>query len=126
MSSINRLKDIDPSLFCVSPEVADALRSGRPIVALESTIITHGLPFPTNFETAIAAEGCIREHGALPATIAIVEGVVHIGASQQVCHVLLFIHMFDTVMEVLMHMAKLGKAADKVRSNCCHPGHLCF
>jgi hypothetical protein len=75
---------LDPRLFCVSKEVAHALRSGFPVVALESTIITHGLPFPTNYETAIAAERCIRERGALPATVAIVQGVVHVGATEEV------------------------------------------
>jgi pseudouridine-5'-phosphate glycosidase len=75
---------LDPRLFCVSPEVAQALRTGFPVVALESTIITHGLPFPTNYETAIAAERLIRERGAVPATVAIVQGVVHVGASEEV------------------------------------------
>ena len=75
---------LDPRLFCVSKEVAHAIQSGFPVVALESTIITHGLPFPTNYETAMAAERRIRERGALPATVAIVHGVVHIGASEEV------------------------------------------
>jgi hypothetical protein len=76
---------LDPCLFCVSNEVAHAVRSGFPVVALESTIITHGLPFPTNYETALAAERRIRDRGALPATVAIVNGVVHVGASEEVC-----------------------------------------
>ena len=75
---------LDPRLFCVSQEVAHALRTGCPVVALESTIITHGLPFPTNYETAVAAERLIRERGAVPATVAIVQGVVHVGASEEV------------------------------------------
>ncbi|TYB81486.1 pseudouridine-5'-phosphate glycosidase [Maritimibacter fusiformis] len=62
-----------------SPEVADALANGRPVVALESTIITHGMPFPQNVETARAVEELIRSEGATPATIAVIEGRLHIG-----------------------------------------------
>ncbi|EKE43477.1 indigoidine synthase A like protein [Oceaniovalibus guishaninsula JLT2003] len=63
----------------LSPEVATARDEGRAIVALESTIITHGMPFPRNVETARAAEDAIRDRGATPATIAVVEGTLHIG-----------------------------------------------
>ncbi|MEM0949488.1 MAG: pseudouridine-5'-phosphate glycosidase [Pseudomonadota bacterium] len=66
----------------MSPEVAEARATGRPIVALESTIITHGMPWPRNFETAKAVEAAIREEGAVPATIAILDGTVHAGLSQ--------------------------------------------
>ena len=52
----------------VSPEVAEALRLGRPVVALESTIISHGMPYPQNVETALAVEDIIRANGAVPAT----------------------------------------------------------
>jgi len=62
-----------------SPEVASALAEGRPIVALESTIISHGLPRPSNLDVAREVEAIVREHGATPATIAILDGVVHIG-----------------------------------------------
>lgn len=58
----------------LSPEVADALRDGRPVVALESTIISHGMPYPQNVETALRVEQTIRDHGAVPATIAIIGG----------------------------------------------------
>src|SRR5260221_47289 len=58
------------SLLHVHAEVADALAAGRPVVALESTLIAHGLPRPTNLETARASEAIIRTHGAVPATIA--------------------------------------------------------
>ena len=61
------------------PEVASALREGRPVVALESTVIIHGLPHPTNIETAIAVEHAIRQEGAVPATIAILEGKLRVG-----------------------------------------------
>jgi len=62
-----------------SSEVSAALESGRPVVALESTIITHGMPFPKNVETARAVEADIRENGAVPATIAVLDKRLHIG-----------------------------------------------
>ena len=64
-----------------APEVAAAHASGAPIVALESTIITHGMPFPQNVEAARAVEAEIRSAGAVPATIAIMDGRIHIGLS---------------------------------------------
>src|SRR3954452_11846642 len=66
----------------VAPEVADALRSGGPVVALESSIISHGLPRPTNIDVARQIEAAVREQGAVPATIAIVDGVVRIGLDE--------------------------------------------
>ena len=65
------------------PEVADALRAGHPVVALESTIITHGMPFPQNVETARAVEAAVRAGGAVPATIAVVGGRIHVGLTPQ-------------------------------------------
>ncbi|MSV55705.1 MAG: pseudouridine-5-phosphate glycosidase [Actinobacteria bacterium] len=65
--------------FAPSPEVAAALAEGRPIVALESTIISHGLPRPQNLEVAREVEDIVRDHGAVPATIAVLDGVVHVG-----------------------------------------------
>lgn len=62
-----------------SPEVAEARAEGCPLVALESTIITHGMPFPQNVETARRVEAEIRAHGAVPATIAVLEGRLHVG-----------------------------------------------
>jgi len=67
-----------PSLR-LSTEVAQALDAGRPVVALESTIISHGMPYPDNVATARMVEQIIRDHGATPATIAILDGVAHIG-----------------------------------------------
>lgn len=67
------------SLLTFSPEVAEARAHGRAIVALESTIITHGMPFPQNVETARAVEAEVRAHGATPATIAVMGGRIHIG-----------------------------------------------
>ena len=56
------------------PEVAAALADGRPVVALESTIISHGMPWPQNAETALAVQAEVRAHGAVPATTAVVDG----------------------------------------------------
>lgn len=66
-----------------SDEVAKALASGSPIVALESTIISHGLPRPTNLEVARDVEAIVRQHGATPATIAVIDGNVHIGLNDE-------------------------------------------
>jgi pseudouridylate synthase len=63
----------------LSERVAAALRDGEPVVALESTIITHGLPRPENVEAAVDFERTLTEHGAVPATIAMLDGVAHIG-----------------------------------------------
>ena len=62
-----------------SAEVSAAIAAGKPLVALESTIISHGLPRPSNLAVAIECERIIREHGAVPATIALLDGVVHVG-----------------------------------------------
>ena len=64
-----------------SHEVRNALAIGKPIVALESTIISHGLPRPQNLQVAREVETIVRDHGATPATIAVIDGVVHIGLS---------------------------------------------
>ena len=66
-----------------SPEVEKALKSGAPVVALESTIISHGLPRPTNLEVARDVETIVRENGATPATIALIDGVAHIGLTDE-------------------------------------------
>jgi pseudouridine-5'-phosphate glycosidase len=63
----------------LAPEVADALAAGGPVVALESTLIAHGLPRPRNAEVARELEQTVRDHGAVPATIALLDGVVRIG-----------------------------------------------
>ncbi len=62
-----------------APDVAAAKKNGTPIVALESTIITHGMPYPQNVETARLVEGDVRAGGAVPATIAVLNGTLHIG-----------------------------------------------
>jgi pseudouridylate synthase len=63
-------------------EIADALADKKPIVALESTVIAHGLPYPKNFETALHLEKIVRENGAVPATIAVFDGDFYIGLSE--------------------------------------------
>jgi pseudouridylate synthase len=64
-----------------SAEVAEARANGRPIVALESTIISHGMPYPQNVQTATQVENIVRAHGAVPATIAVLDGRIRIGLS---------------------------------------------
>ena len=76
MSELNRYLD-------VAPEVAKAIAEGRPVVALESTIISHGMPYPQNVETALQVEKIIREHGAVPATIAILGGRLKAGLTPE-------------------------------------------
>ena len=67
----------------ISPEVAEALKNGKPVVALESTIISHGMPYPKNVETAMLVEKTIRDNGAVPATIAIIGGRLKAGLSAE-------------------------------------------
>lgn len=67
----------------ISPEVAAALAEGRPVVALESTIISHGMPYPQNVETALRVEQTIRDNGAIPATIAVIGGRLKAGLSPE-------------------------------------------
>ena len=66
----------------IAPEVQKALEEGRPVVALESTIISHGMPYPQNVETALNVEKLIRENGAVPATIAVIGGRLKAGLSE--------------------------------------------
>jgi pseudouridine-5'-phosphate glycosidase len=68
-----------PSELVLSPEVADALAAGRPVVALESTLLAHGLPRPDNRAAADDVEAAVRAGGAVPATIAVLDGVPHVG-----------------------------------------------
>ena len=74
--SLNKYLDI-------APEVQDALREGRPVVALESTIISHGMPYPQNVETALNVEKILRQGGAVPATIAIIGGRLKAGLTAE-------------------------------------------
>ncbi|MBO4813348.1 MAG: pseudouridine-5'-phosphate glycosidase [Muribaculaceae bacterium] len=65
----------------ISPEVKDALETGKPVVALESTIISHGMPYPQNVQTALRVEQTIRDNGAVPATIAVIGGKLKAGCT---------------------------------------------
>jgi pseudouridine-5'-phosphate glycosidase len=82
----------------IEPEVAEALDAGRPVVALESTIISHGLPRPDNLRIAREIEAAVRDNGAVPATIAIIDGGAHIGLD-------------DAALERLAHDESVVKAS---------------
>ncbi len=82
----------------ISPEVQKALAEGKPVVALESTIISHGMPYPKNVETAMLVEKTIRDNGAVPATIAIIGGRLKAGLSP----------------EEIEHLGKSGRKVAKV------------
>ncbi|XP_018540061.1 uncharacterized protein zgc:136858 isoform X2 [Lates calcarifer] len=71
------------SLFRVHPSVSQALAENKPVVALESTIITHGMPYPHNLSTAKEVEAIVRAEGATPATVGVIEGKVHVGLSPE-------------------------------------------
>ncbi|WP_455715302.1 pseudouridine-5'-phosphate glycosidase [Anaerosporobacter sp.] len=76
MNQLNKYLD-------VAPEVQQALAEGKPVVALESTIISHGMPYPQNVETALAVEKIVRDNGAIPATTAIIKGRLKVGISKE-------------------------------------------
>lgn len=82
----------------VAPEVKEAIAAGKPVVALESTIISHGMPYPKNVETALNVEKVIRDNGAVPATIAIIGGRLKAGLSK----------------EEIEYLGKTGQAVTKV------------
>ena len=67
----------------INPEVKKALEENRPVVALESTIISHGMPYPKNIETALRVEQVIRDHGCVPATIGIINGEPIVGMTPE-------------------------------------------
>ena len=71
------------SFLEIHPEVQEALINNKPVVALESTIISHGMPYPKNVETALAVEEVVRANGAVPATIAIFNGKCHVGLTNE-------------------------------------------
>lgn len=73
---------ISNKYLSISPEVQEALKNNKPIVALESTIISHGMPYPKNVETALEVQNIIRENGAVPATIAIIDGFLKVGLTE--------------------------------------------
>ncbi|HIE38001.1 MAG TPA: pseudouridine-5-phosphate glycosidase, partial [Anaerolineae bacterium] len=65
----------------IAPQVAQALANGAPVVALESALVTHGLPRPANLRVARRLESAVQEEGGVPATIALLEGIAHVGLS---------------------------------------------
>ncbi|MFX0548235.1 pseudouridine-5'-phosphate glycosidase [Hathewaya histolytica] len=67
----------------INPEVLEAIKAGKPVVALESTIISHGMPYPKNVEMALEVEKIIRDNGAIPATIAILNGKIKVGLTKE-------------------------------------------
>lgn len=73
---------ISNKYLSINPEVQEALKNNKPIVALESTIISHGMPYPKNVETALEVQNIIRENGAVPATIAIIDGFLKVGLTE--------------------------------------------
>src|SRR5690348_18507400 len=75
--------DIAGRFLDIAPEVQSALAAGRAVVALESTIITHGMPHPQNVMTAREVEAIVRENGAVPATIAVIAGRIKIGLKDE-------------------------------------------
>jgi pseudouridine-5'-phosphate glycosidase len=81
------MKQPHPSLV-LTDEVAEALSEGAPVVALESTIISHGMPYPQNVQTAVEVETIIRELGATPATIAVLDGHAHVGLDAEALELL--------------------------------------
>ncbi|KAJ2863500.1 hypothetical protein GGH94_003545 [Coemansia aciculifera] len=79
MSRVRRYSSHLATCLRLSPVVRDALANGAPVVALESTIISHGMPYPQNVETAQQVEQIVKENGATPATIALIDGKIHVG-----------------------------------------------
>lgn len=75
------MNDIMRNVLEIKDEVKEAMMNKMPVVALESTIITHGMPYPENVKTALEVEQIIRSHGAVPATIAIMNGIIKVGLS---------------------------------------------
>ncbi len=74
--------NVDNKHLIISDEVSDALKNGKPVVALESTIISHGMPYPKNVQTALEVEQIVRDGGAVPATVAIIGGKLRVGLSK--------------------------------------------
>jgi pseudouridine-5'-phosphate glycosidase len=79
MAEVNAARPPSARPVRISPEVVEALEAGAAVVALESTIITHGMPYPSNLETALAVEGVVRASGAVPATVAVLDGRPTVG-----------------------------------------------
>ena len=72
----------DPGILRISADVQSVLAANQPVVALESTVIAHGLPRPQNLQTALRLEQIVRDSGAVPATIGVLDGIARVGFSQ--------------------------------------------
>ncbi|XP_043495368.1 pseudouridine-metabolizing bifunctional protein C1861.05 [Polistes fuscatus] len=101
-----KLKNIDSSSRSISnqwkhiiygKDVIDGKNNSQPIVALESTIITHGMPFPENFKTALKVEDAVKRQGAVPATIGIIDGIIHVGLDREQLKILSTTNSGNTV-----------------------------
>jgi len=99
---------IDTTRFTIHPEVKDALASGQAVVALESTIISHGLPSPRNLAVAGDIEQSVRDGGAVPATIAIIDGVVKVGLTPAELEILAAGGHGATTVSATSHIAHLA------------------
>ena len=99
-------------LLDIAPEVQEAVREGRPVVALESTILSHGMPFPQNLEFAGGVEKIIREEGAVPATMAIIDGRLKVGLDeaglQRMCEARGVLKVSRRDLPVVVAMKKTG------------------
>lgn len=89
-------------LIRLSQEVKEALDHHQPVVALESTIISHGMPYPQNVEMARKTEQIIREHGAVPATIALMDGKIQVGLDDQQLELLATARMLPKYLVVIL------------------------
>ena len=78
----------------INPEVRNALARNIPVVALESTIISHGMPYPQNVQVAIEIENVVRQYGAVPATCAVINGMVKVGLHRHEQHSLYILEIF--------------------------------
>ena len=109
-----------PDLFQISSEVADALHTSKPVVALESTVISHGLPRPTNLETAYRLESIVREVGAVPATIGIIAGRLIVGLNKNQVQLLAEADEIKKIStrDIPIAVAKKWHGATTVASTC--------
>ena len=110
----------NPNLLEISTEVTDALAANKPVVALESTVIAHGLPRPTNLETAHRLEAIVREAGAVPATIGIIDGKLTVGLNDVQIHKLASENNIKKIStrDVPIAVARNWNGATTVASTC--------
>lgn len=83
LSAVSKLPKYDARVFRVSEEVADAVSTNKPVVALETTIYTHGFPYPESADLATHLEDVVRRNGAVPATIGVLEGIARVGMTHE-------------------------------------------